>query len=268
MEIHYSILDPTGNITALVESPVWASERQAAAAAIMQRHDDVEQAGFLSPAGEDGLPALEMAGGEFCGNATMCAASLLALRGLYGDTVSLRVSGAKQPVEVKLCRTGDNSFRAELKMPPAIEIREHMFAFAGLRGRLPLVRMEGISHLVVETRSPFFALLNDPEAAERAVKTFCAELSADGLGLLFLEGEGKERRMTPLVYIPGSGTVFWENSCASGSAALGMYLAAGNTAPTELSLREPGGVLHVTSDPTGTLLRGSVRLKASHTLVI
>ena len=136
MELRYSILDPTGNITALVESPVEAAKRQAAAAAIMRRHDDVEQVGFLNPAGEDGLPALQMAGGEFCGNATMCAAALLSLRGKTGDTVRLRVSGAKQPVEVKLCRTGDDSFRAELQMPPAIEITERAFAFEGLRGRL------------------------------------------------------------------------------------------------------------------------------------
>jgi len=264
MELRYRILDPTGNITALAESPVGAAERQAAAAAIMQRHDDVEQVGFLNPEGEDGLPALQMAGGEFCGNATMCAAALLSLRCGGGDTVRLRVSGAGQPMEVKLCRTGDDSFRAELQMPPAIDITERAFAFEGLRGRLPLVRMEGISHMVVESPSPFFALLDDPETAERAVKAFCAELSADGLGLLFLEGEGQERRMTPLVYIPGSGTVFWENSCASGSAAVGMYLAAGNASPTEVSLREPGGVLHVASDPTGTRLRGNVRLAASH----
>ena len=74
--------------------------------------------------------------------------------------------------------------------------------------------------------------------------------------------------MTPLVYIPGSGTVFWENSCASGSAAVGMYLADGNAAPTEVSLREPGGVLHVTSDRTGTRLRGNVRLAASHKIEV
>lgn len=268
MELRYSILDPTGNITALAESPVEASKRQAAAAAIMQRHNDVEQVGFLSPAGEDGLPALRMAGGEFCGNATMCAAALLSLHGQSGDKIRLRVSGAKQPVEVKLRRTGDDSFLAELQMPPAIEITEREFAFEGLRGRLPLVRMEGISHLVVETASPFFALLDDPKAAERTVKAFCDGLSADGLGLLFLEGEEQERRMTPLVYIPGSGTVFWENSCASGSAAVGMYFAAGNAAPAELSLHEPGGILYVASDLTGTRLRGSVRLAASNVLEI
>lgn len=265
MEIRYNILDPTGNITALVESPVERAQYQTTAAAIMRLHPEVEQVGFLLPAGADGLPTLQMAGGEFCGNATMCAAALLRLRGLSGDRISFHVSGAAQPLEVCLRETGDGAFSAELQMPQAREITERVFAFESLRGSLPLVRMEGISHIVIESDSAFFKLLDDRPRAEQAVRSFCAELGAEGLGLLFLEGEGSERRMTPLVYIPGSGTVFWENSCASGSAAAGMYLAHAGRASGEVDMLEPGGILTVTSDArTGeTRLRGSVRLAAS-----
>ena len=265
MEIEYSILDPTGNITALVESPVERAQYQAAASAIMRRHPEVEQVGFLLPAGVDGLPSLQMAGGEFCGNASMCAAALFRLRGGTGDTVRLHVSGAAQPIEVHLKLTGDGTFSAELQMPPAREITEREFVFERIRGSLPLVRMEGISHIIVENKSPFFALLTDRPQAERAVRSFCTELRAEGLGLLFLEGEGGRRQMTPLVYIPGSGTVFWENSCASGSAAVGMCLVCTGAVSGEVSLLEPGGTLTVRSDArTGsTLLRGSVRLAAS-----
>ena len=68
-------------------------------------------------------------------------------------------------------------------------------------------------------------------------------------------------RLIPLVYIPGSSTCFWENSCASGSAAVGMALAARSGKTAELALTEPGGVLRVSSDPAGeTWLFGSVRL--------
>ena len=266
MEICYSILDPTGNITALVENPAERTQYQAAAAAIMRLHPEVEQVGFLLPAGMDGLPALQMAGGEFCGNATMCAAALLRLRGLGGDIISLHVSGAAQPLEVCLHQTGDDVFSAELQMPQAREITEREFAFENLRGSLPLVRMEGISHIVIESDSVFFKLLNNRPRAEQAVRSFCAELGADGLGLLFLEGEESERRMTPLVYIPGSGTVFWENSCASGSAAAGMYLAYAGSVSGEFNMLQPGGILTITSDAhTGeTRLRGSVRLSASY----
>ena len=45
----YAILDPTGNITALVETPVDPARQPETAAALMARHPQVEQVGFLSP---------------------------------------------------------------------------------------------------------------------------------------------------------------------------------------------------------------------------
>ncbi len=264
MELRYSILDPTGNITALVESEVEIARQPAVAAEIMRRHPEVEQVGFLRPASGDGAAAeLRMAGGEFCGNASMCAAALCRLNGIQGDeTLRLRVSGTSQPLSVLLSREASDRFRAELTMPPALGIEERGFTFEGVRGSLPLVRLEGISHVIVEPASSFFSLLENRETAERAVRSFCEELRAEGLGLLFLDGAGAERRMTPLVYVPGSGTVFWENSCASGSAAAGMFLAKESGAPVDLSLRQPGGILRVSADPASgeTRLVGRVKL--------
>ena len=81
---------------------------------------------------------------------------------------------------------------------------------------------------------------------------------------MFLEqAEGAHlRKMTPLVYVPGSGTVFWENSCASGSAAVGMYFSAKSGERADLTLQEPAGDLQVLSDPAAgeTWLSGTVRL--------
>ena len=143
----------------------------------------------------------------------------------------------------------------------AREIVRREFAFEGLRDTLTLVRMEGISHLAAEPESAFFPLREDRPAAERAVRLWCEELGAEGLGLMFLE-RGEEPRLTPLVYIPGSGTVFWENSCASGTSAAGMALAKESGADVDLTLREPGGVLRVESDPRRgeTWLYGQTRL--------
>ena len=75
-QIKYSIFDPTGNITALVESQIPAAEQPTVAAAVMERHPSVEQVGFVrfDPASDPPV-SLRMAGGEFCGNATMCAAA-------------------------------------------------------------------------------------------------------------------------------------------------------------------------------------------------
>ena len=131
------------------------------------------------------------------------------------------------------------------------------------------MRLEGISHIIIEPSSVFYAYREDRAAAERAVQKWCKELGADGLGLMFLDLEAGAAddsadampRLTPLVYVPGSGTSFWENSCASGSAATGMYLADRTGERQEICLREPGGCLKVTSDPGSgeTLLYGTVR---------
>ena len=267
--LRYSILDPTGNITALVESPVEITRQPLTAAAIMRRHPEVEQVGFLRSVsdGDNVRAELRMAGGEFCGNASMSAAALLLTKGSQSEgevRLELRVSGAAEPVSLCLRSEGKNGYLAEIVMPPALGISETAFTFGSLSGTLPLVRMQGISHLVIESDSVFFALLKYRPEAEKAVRTFCEALDADGLGLMFLDGNNTPHRMTPLVYVPGSGTCFWENSCASGSAAVGMYLAAKTGSAAELSLSEPGGTLRVRSDPKSgeTRLYGRVRVTA------
>ena len=288
------ILDPTGNITALVEGDVPVSRQPETAARIMRLRPETEQVGFVRMRGADhaeesaqdtegqnetlnsGIQVrLRMAGGEFCGNASMSAAALYLYR-MGADhsakstateepsaadawtNVFLEVSGAEEPVEVRLREipAAGPAWSARVKMPKAsgIEPFEDM----------TLVRMQGISHMIIEEGSRFFHLKNDKSAAEAAVREWCGRLSADGLGLMFLEREEAAQRwkMTPLVFVPGSGTVFWENSCASGTAATGMCFSARSGKREELALQEPGGELQVFSDPaTGeTWLSGTVRL--------
>lgn len=268
--IRYSIFDPTGNITALVESPVDESEQRAVAASIMARHAAVEQVGFVRLPDEKSAPAaLRMAGGEFCANASMSAASLWAMRlGLCEGELSLAVSGAEDAVAVRLKQEDESCFSAAVRMPEAREITAIPFVFEGLSGTIPLVRMEGIDHAVLTPDCPFFALRDRPSAAEKAVRELCASLGAVCLGLMFLEGERAQRRLTPLVYVPGSRTLFWESSCASGSAAAGMLLARQSGERTELELIEPGGILRVESDPQKgeTRLFGRTRLRGEYSV--
>jgi diaminopimelate epimerase len=268
----FTIWDPTGNITALVEDEVAVEWQPEVAAQIMRKHPEVEQVGFLHMGDHDADAELRMAGGEFCGNASISAAALYLLRSgvACDDTqeVLLKVSGTQGLIHVLMHSDGDGSNDARILMPRELEIEGRRFSFDGLNGALSLVRMEGISHIVIEPESVFFGLLDERCSAERAVRAWCEELSADGLGLMFLEGQGSERRLTPLVYVPKSETVFWENSCASGSSAVGMCLAARIGATIKVSLDEPGGTLCVTSNPaTGqTWLEGHVSFRQSATL--
>ena len=291
----YSILDPTGNITALVESTVPVSRQPEAAAGIMARHPEVEQVGFVTFTGfteqEPSAAAhLRMAGGEFCGNASMCAAALYRIRkgmGETGHTVLLSVSGAAGPVEVHVRPAGGDLspagtaaeqaetgvFRTDIRMPEAAGIEEVPLRYEHLDGVLPLVRMQGISHILIEEASPFFIMRQDRTMAEEAAVRWCRELQAEGLGLMFLQrtednGAMQEYRLTPLVCVPGSSTVFWENSCASGSSAAGMYLVRQAGGAVKVRFREPGGCLTVESSGLEgvTRLFGQVRLTGTYNL--
>ena len=348
-DLDYCIFDPTGNITALVETEVDIEDQPAAAARIMELEPDVEQVGFISYAGntaDGGVPvSLRMAGGEFCGNAAMCAAALFAIRsGLQGGAVPVRISGASAPVMVRLERQAADSFGAAAEIPPAIRIgtveaaapaaekeaaekdrNEEVraggtgaaeapgagkcganatsgagqcgatatsgagkcgaTATSGADLTLPIVEMEGISHIIIEPDSGFFGIKEDSALAESLLRQWCGVLGADCLGMMFL-GEagslpecetpmedrkadtgtaifGESRVLTPLVYVPGADTMFWENSCASGSAAAGMYLAARTGAPVDVTFDEPAGRLRVESDPASgrTVLHGSAILR-------
>ena len=267
--LRVSIFDPTGNITALVESPVAPEEQSAAAARIMERFPRVEQVGFVRLPQETAAPVeLRMAGGEFCGNASMSAAALSLLRrGSAADegaweTLGLRVRGVSREVEVRLRRETAESFCASVRMPPVLSLNEQVFPFGALRDPITIVRAEGISHAIVTPGSPFFALRDDRDAAEEAARRICAALGAEAFGLMFLEGEAPRLRLTPLVYVPGSGTMFWENSCASGSAAVAAAMAGRSGSPVCLELEEPGGVLAVKSEGLRgeTWLSGRTRL--------
>ena len=264
-EIRYHIFDPTGNITVLVESPVPVEAQPAVAAALLRAEPAAEQAGFLSAAEGCGL-ALRMAGGEFCGNAAMSAAAFYALRnGVTAGPIRVRVSGAPAPVAVRLESLDDCSvpphmggngtvsaggWRGTVEMPRPLSVgRENLPG-----GASPVVvRLPGIAHVILtQTVSR--------EEAESAVRDWCAALGADALGLMLLGADHEELGLTPLVYVPAGDTLYWERSCASGSAAVGAYLAAEAGKPVTAALREPGGTLTVSAAPDGAVsLTGTVK---------
>ena len=99
MELRYTVIDPTKNITLLVTTPVPRDVQPRVAAELLQRERDAEQVGFAEglAAGE---PRLQMMGGEFCGNATMSMATWLHREMPVGEScaLTLPVSGAPEPV--------------------------------------------------------------------------------------------------------------------------------------------------------------------------
>jgi diaminopimelate epimerase len=244
MRIDYTLLDPTGNLTILVGTPVAAADQPRLAAALMAAEPGAEQVGFLTRPAPDADVALRMAGGEFCGNAAMSAAALFCAQNAQKRAM-LRVTVSGETVAVSAEETARDAFVCAVEMPRPQRISE-AFGF-------PLVAFSGISHLIVT--APM-----SRAAAEAAAPDWCAALGAEALGMMLLSPDGA--RLDPLVWVPAADTLVWERSCASGTAAAGAYLAAARGAPVALDFAEPGGVLGVSATPEGAVsLRGSVRIR-------
>ena len=256
MTIRYFLIDPTKNITALATSPVSPERYREAAEKIMQKEPSCEQVGFVYR-GENGDLCLDMAGGEFCGNASMSAAALFCAKAglLPGQSreVSLRVSGADAAVPVRVTAKSAADFACAVTMPQPTRIAEERLSFNETTYSLPVVYFPGIAHIIApETLLP-------RGAAEEAIKGWCADLNVKGLGLMLLSEE--KQTLTPLVYIPAAGTLFWESSCASGSAAVGAWLSQRQNAPVTVSIRQPGGTLEISASNNRILLRERVRIR-------
>ena len=247
--LHYYMIDPTKNITALAETPVPPASRPFAAARIMAEEPDCEQVGFVyrNAAGE---PCLDMAGGEFCGNASMSAAVLYLLRkGRDGGEVTVHVSGTPEPVPITAERGPDGTWRGGVVMPKPLSVGRERFSDGT---EWPVVRFPGITHVILETEMV-------QTEAERLAPVWCRELESEALGLMFLDRE--RGILKPLVYVPSADTLFWESSCASGTTAVGAYLAAESGTAVRMPLKQPGGALEIEADPDGKLiLKGTVRL--------
>lgn len=253
MKIRYALLDPTGNQTVLAESAVPAEDQPSIAKRIMAAEPDAEQVGFIS-ARADGV-SMRMAGGEFCGNAAMSAAALYAMdHKIAQGVISVAVSGTPDPVNVRVCALPDGSMRGTVNMPRPISVKEELLPDGA---RYPVVRFPGISHVILE--SPL-----DPTAAEALAPAWCRFLGSESVGIIQFDRE--KETITPLVYVPSADTLFWENSCASGTAALGAFLAK-REGPVSLSVRQPGGSLHVDTDADGGIrLTGTVRFRYRRTI--
>ncbi len=261
MLIRYTIADPTGNITALVESPVAPELRRTVASAIMAAEPEVEQLGFLAPAQNGADIALTMAGGEFCGNACLSAAAWhVQRRGLDGGTVPVSMSGAENPVSTELNKITEAEYLGSVEMPLPTAAETLSTAL----GELCLIRFPGISHLILP------ADVSHAEA-EAMIRPLCSSLGTDALGLMLFD----ESRCTlePLVFVPGADSLFWEHSCASGTCAVGAFLALREKQSVRIELKQPGGSLSVCArfenESIQTLsLGGDIRLHSPKCLEI
>ncbi len=256
MKTEYYVIDPTKNITLLVTSPIPESLRVQTAKKLMKLEPSAEQSGYVCG------DLLRMSGGEFCGNATISAAALKAYKsgakkGEKSEYI-LDVSGTDKPVAVSTECTGDGSFHCKVNMPKPLSAGNVQKQFGDKIYNTFRVDFGGIIHFILEDK------MNEQDAAE-AVKQWCDEENADCTGIMFFDR--KNISLAPLVFVKEPPVLFWEKSCASGTAAIGVYLAYLEKKPITADIKEPGGTLGVSADPDGNIILDGSAVIIKHNIV-
>ena len=229
MKFTVVMADPAGNRTAIVRSGVPKALREKVAAAIMAAPElGAEQVGFETrPLYGKSLGRLEMAGGEFCGNAARSYGYLLC-RERDLDHCKIEMSGTREQLEV-ICDLERETSAAQMPMPEKLEM-----AGEEAEGLYPLVVSRGITHMICIDKE------FDEDFARRMIDKFGKDYSA--FGVQFVNGE----RLTPVVYVAATDTVCCESSCGSGSLAAAWYLTRDeNDGFHGYNFEQPGGTITV-----------------------
>ncbi|HWQ77829.1 MAG TPA: hypothetical protein VN381_03390 [Anaerovoracaceae bacterium] len=240
MKLNVAVLNPAGNITLIVTTPV----EKAAYAEIAGKLLNIpelhgEQVGFLAPPRHGGATRLEMMGGEFCGNALRCTGYYHALRaGIRGAAVvSTEISGSDKPLDVRV-DTDHNAAKAEMTLPLSINN-------ITVNGRTAkAVAFEGIVHFIADMPGSDSLSGIDEAFVKAAVDYAVGKLGAEAAGIMFFDRASMFIR--PVVYVHETGSLVYENSCASGSAATAVTCAYGlQDGEYRFDVCQPGGVIEV-----------------------
>lgn len=229
-EYLYQIFTPGGNTTALVFDLVDNLQvRKSINDNIMKKFPYVEQVGFLST--DVSKPQLVMAGGEFCGNATRCAAWHY-LNGTHGE-LSLKVSGVCNQLKAGVTKKGE--VWAEIPtigtLNDVIEFKQGFF----------LVKLEGILHVVVMPEQSKMYLKKTYNIKQSAMSILCQNklLDSPAAGVIFVEQTVNALKIHPCVYVSRINTLFYETACGSGTVAVGLVFALLNRKSEEITVIQP-----------------------------
>lgn len=215
--VDYKILNPGGNKTALVieNKSYTKEEKKYTNDMILSKNKDVEQVGFLNKKNK----TLNMAGGEFCANATRCAIWEL-LSGSEGE-VRLDVSGYNTKIS--------GGIRDDKNVYEKLVINKTLNELIEIKDKYIIVKLDGIYHIIIDEELAKKYILNlkiDEEKVKEDLKKIMKNLNMDieAMGVMLLENLKDEIKINPIVWVKSIDTVYYETACGSGSLAAAIYL--------------------------------------------
>jgi len=201
MPLTYSIYYPGGNTTALVNRLILDPEQKKRINnKIMVLNPQVEQVGFLSQKSY----RLEMAGGEFCGNATRCAAFYY-LNGGQGK-IKLKVSGVAKKLVTGI--DANNNVWAQMPILPNPITK---------RLEYTIINLEGITQVIASGKP-------SQQKAKSILNKLGLINSVPAAGVMFISKNRLKIKLDPFVWVRDIKTFFYETACSSGTAAVGIFL--------------------------------------------
>jgi histidine racemase len=251
MRLNFVKTNPSGNTTIFISDPVPRAFQAEVANKIMQPGSiGAEQVGFIEqPLCERAIARLQMAGNEFCGNATRAFAAWLVQTKFPGIalgenkqnfSVQLEVSGCDELLEAFVSfeypDTDSRQTQVELPMPLPRSIEDKTSAKGD---PYTLVTFDGIVHAVFWDFSPSE---DHFQAIKSEIKSRISPLEC--LGVMYYDT--KTQYLTPIVWVEQVGSLVWESSCGSGTVAVASALAQKKQHSIHsLCLHQPGGELEV-----------------------
>jgi len=228
MRYIYHIYRPSGNDTALIKGLVKDIETKKKINSFIQKnHKNVEQVGFIDEI--NGKFFLEMAGGEFCANATRSTIFNF-LQGKRGE-LHIKVSGTKQIVSGGINDYGD----VWVEMP----INNSLDTIHLING-YSLVEMDGITHVIVDKPD-----INDAdELKSKAFEILCSlnlDKTVPASGVIFVTKTPQRVLIDPVVWVRDLQTLYHETACGSGTTALGLFESKNTNKSVSLSVIQPSG---------------------------
>ena len=205
--VNYKILNPGGNKTAIVIGNKYnKAEKKQINNNILKENLDVEQVGFI----DTREYKLEMAGGEFCVNATRCAIWQY-LGGKQGD-IELKVSGCKNKIKGGITR--ENDVYVNMQMDNKIS------NIINTNGIFNFVKLDGILLSVVNEQNSekFIKILREDEnKAKKELKKMMKKFDTDenAVGIILLEKEKKKTKINPIIWVKTIDTLYYETACGS-----------------------------------------------------
>lgn len=224
MQADYKLYIPSGNPTILVKGIPDVEEKRKINDYLLDKHQKVEQVGFISEKSYE----LEMAGGEFCGNATRCAI----YHYLNGKDGNLTIK-----VNDNYLEGGIINGKVWVNMPvldmPTEKVVTRFDAYT-------IVKLDGITHVVTELDATGFDEDHAKEMAFDIMKKF-ELLGEPACGVMFIKYNGDSITLVPVVYVRDVNTLFYETACGSGTTAVGIYHFLKQSSNCSIPVIQPSG---------------------------